>query len=245
MHPIDSSSHNRSSIQFKLALSLCIFLVCATIPYSWLIEYFGYDDILREPSAVILYRFNEGGGALIFAWFAFAVSALLFIPVTLSFKHLFSSYEAPGLGAEILGIASAVVQTIGLLRWVLVVPGLAITYLDPLSTEATRDASIVVFDAVHRYGGMIVGEMVGQLLLAGWTVLVVIQLWRTRAVPRGLSLVGALTLPFWLLGQTELLHAVVPSVRSLEVIPLAFMLWEAWLGAMAVSLLVRAKKSAR
>ena len=76
---------------------------------------------------------------------------------------------------------------------------------------------------------MVIGEMVGQLLLAAWTALVALGLWRTRAVPRALAAVGLLTVPLWLIGQTELLHVVIPAVPAIEVTPLAFMTWEAWL----------------
>jgi hypothetical protein len=57
-------------------------------------------------------------------------------------------------------------------------------------------------------------------------------------VPRWLAGAGLLTLPFWIVGQTELLHDVVPAIPSLEVIPIAFMAWEAWLAALAVALVV-------
>lgn len=218
----------------RLALAIVVFLVAATLPYLWLIAHFGYDDILREPAAVVLTRFQAGGPALVTAWLGFAMASLLFIPVALAMHAL-----PPGGGSRgvlMLGIASAIVQAIGLLRWVLVVPALAATYTDPQASAATRDAVLVAFDAVHRYGGMVVGEMVGQLLLAAWTAGAVLQLWQQRALPRWLVAAGALTLPLWLLGQTELLHPVLPAWPRLEVIPLAFMAWEAWLAALALAL---------
>lgn len=242
---MNSSRHDRTAhtapngADVALAIALLIFLTSATFPYVWLIENFGYDDILREPTAVILQRFHAGGPPLVLAWFAFAMSALLFIPVARGFERLLSAHGASDRGAMVLGVASALVQAIGLLRWVLVVPALATAHVAPDSSAATRDAAALVFDAVHHYGGMVVGEMSGQLLLAAWTGLVGLQLWRTRAIPRLLSAFGMLTLPFWLLGQTELLHIVVPAVPSIEVIPLAFMAWEAWLAAIALYLLVR------
>lgn len=223
-----------------LAARLLVFLVAATLPYVWLIEHFGYDDILREPGAVILRGVQAGGAPLVLAWFAFAMSSLLFIPVALGFQRLLSAHGVPDHGALALGIASATAQAVGLLRWVLVVPALASTFTDAQTSQAVRDAIVVLFDTVHRYGGMVLGEMVGQLLLAGWTGLVANGLWRSRAVPRGLAAVGWATLPFWLIGQTELLHDVVPAVPSIEVIPIAFMAWEAWLAALAVSLLMTA-----
>ena len=250
MNPIDSvipSEPARQSrtvrAELTLATSLTLFLVAATLPYAWLIEHFGYDDILREPAAVILQKFHLGGAPLIIAWFAFAMSSLLFIPVARGFQELLSAHGTSDSGAAVLGIASAIAQAVGLLRWVLVVPALAATFVDAQSSQATREATVVIFDAVHRYGGMVLGELLGQLLLAGWTGLVALALYRSRAVPRWLAGAGLLTLPLWLLGQTELLHNVVPSVPSIEVIPLAFMAWEAWLAAIAVSLWSNAWRS--
>jgi hypothetical protein len=84
---------------------------------------------------------------------------------------------------------------------------------------------------------MVIGEMVGQLLLMGWTALIATQLYRSRLIPRWLSTLGLLTVPFWLVGQTELLHKVIPAIVSVEVIPVAFMAWEGWLLGIAVVLL--------
>lgn len=222
--------------QLSLGVAIILFLAAATIPYSWLIANFGYDDILREPTPAILRSVQQGGAPLVFAWLGFAMASLLFILVARGFQRLLPGTDGIPF---VLGTASAAAQAIGLLRWVLVVPGLAAMYADPASTAATRDAVVVVFDAVHHYGGMVIGEMAGQLLLAGWTAMTAWRLSRARAVPRWLAGGGLLTVPFWLLGQTELLHQVVPAVPSIEVIPVAFMAWEAWLAALAVCLLAK------
>jgi hypothetical protein len=222
----------------QLAVVLIVFLLLATLPYAWLIENFGYDDILREPAAVVLQRFHAGGSPLVLAWLAFAVSALWFIVVVHGFNRLFAAHGASDWGTTVLGIGSSLAQAIGLLRWVLVIPGLAATYADPATAPAAREATLVVFDAVHRYGGMVLGEMIGQLLLAAWTGLVSVRLLRSGIVPRWLAAAGLLTVPLWLVGQTELIHSVVPGVPAIEVIPLAFMGWEAWLAALAVAMLL-------
>jgi hypothetical protein len=229
-------------LKASLALFILLFLTAATLPYTWLIAHFGYDDILREPGGAILAKFHAGGPALVLAWFAFAMSALLFVPVAMGFERLLSAHWTSGLGAQTLGIASAIAQATGLLRWVLVVPGLAGMYVAPDSSENLQQTLGVVFDAVHRYGGMVLGEIVGQMLLAGWTGLVGLQLLRSAAVPRWIASIGLLTVPLWLIGQTELLHMVVPAVPSVEVIPVAFMAWEAWLLLIAMYLGVSAWK---
>lgn len=228
-----------------LASFIVIFLIAATMPYSWLIANFGYDDILRDPTGKILTEFHAGGSALVLAWFAFAMSAMLFIPVVLGFERLLEAHWAYGVGSKILGVASAIAQSLGLLRWVLVVPGLAALYVAPETSHSMQETVTVVFDAVHRYGGMVLGEMVGQLLLAGWTVLVSVQLYRSSAIPRWIAVIGLLTIPLWLVGQTELLHMVVPDIPSIEVIPIAFMVWEGWLLLTAIALGLSAWKEWR
>ena len=50
-----------------LAGAMLLFLVAATLPYSWLIEHFGYDDVLRQPAADILTKFHAGGAPLVLA----------------------------------------------------------------------------------------------------------------------------------------------------------------------------------
>jgi hypothetical protein len=111
-----------ASLKAWLALFIVIFLIAASLPYSWLIAHFCYDDILREPTGKILTEFHSGGAALVLAWFAFAMSALMFIPVAMGFEKLLDAHWASVHGATMLGVASAIAQTIGLLRWVLVVP---------------------------------------------------------------------------------------------------------------------------
>lgn len=222
------------------AIVVVVFVAVANAPYAWLIQNFGYDDILREPTATILRQFHLGGDALVLAWFAFAVGALMFIPVVLMFRKLLQGQGVEDDGTSILGVASAVAQATGLLRWAFVVPALAATYVSPQSSEAMRQAVIVSFDSIHRFGGMAIGEAVGQLLLAGWTALTVKHLAEARLVPRWLTFIGAIIPLLWLIGQTELLHVVIPAVPSIEVTPIAFMTWEAWLIAVAGSVLVDA-----
>lgn len=237
-------SRNKSDrvliLQRSVSLAIVVFLVVANAPYIWLIEHFDYDDILREPARVILDRFHEGGDALVLAWFVFAMGSLLFIPVALGLGAVFKARGLGGNGAELLGVTSAAAQAVGLLRWVFVVPALAATYVARDSSAAMREAVVITFDAVHRFGGMIIGEMLGQLLLTGWTGLTLLQLRTSGMVPTWLLVFGTLTLPLWVLGQTELLHQVMPSVPAFELVPAAFMLWELWLAVVAIFLLVGA-----
>ncbi len=93
-----------SATPWLVVLLTALFLVAATVPYSWLIAHFGYDDILREPTPVILRRFQAGGAPLVWAWFAFALSALLFIPLALAVDRLTADPASPVPGAAPLAI---------------------------------------------------------------------------------------------------------------------------------------------
>ena len=254
MKPNDPANHNNARRPLTaamtkhavaLAIVVTLFVAAANAPYVWLIQNFGYDDILRESTSTILRRYHLGGDAIVLAWLVFAASALLFIPVVQVFRRLLREHGIDDDGASVLGIASAVAQATGLLRWVFVVPALAANYVDPDSSEATRQAVVVTFDSIHRLGGMVIGEAVGQLLLAGWTALTVRHLVRAGLVPSWLSYIGAIIPLLWLIGQTELLHEVVPAVPSLELTPIAFMAWEAWLVAVASFILFNAVHARR
>ena len=74
--------------------------------------------------------------------------------------------------ATAIGVLAAVVQFLGLARWPFLVPALARSYVDPASSEARREAIVVVFESFHRYLGVAVGECLGYLFTGVWTVLV-------------------------------------------------------------------------
>lgn len=219
------------------ALWIVAFLVMATIPYSLLISEFGYDDILRAPPLEILQKFHDGGDRLIWIWFAFAISALMFIPVAVGLGKVASKSDSSTSVLNILAISSALVQAIGLLRWVFVVPLLAGTTTNPASSEAAKTSAIQLFQAFHQFGGVLLGEFIGQLLLAIWTLLIAIRLYHSRVLPRIMAYMGAITLPLWVLGMSEHLHTVMPNLTVIATTPAAFMLWEAWLLICAVMLL--------
>ena len=74
--------------------------------------------------------------------------------------------------ATVVGVLAAVVQFFGLARWSFLVPILARKYDDPASSEATREATVVVFESFHTYLGVAIGECLGYLFTGAWTVLI-------------------------------------------------------------------------
>lgn len=226
------------------AFALVFFLLLSNVAYAALINLFGYDDILREPVDVVLARFQAGGPMLILAWAGFAWSALVFVgAAVLVAKTLKVDHGETVWIATAAGIASGLVQAAGLLRWVFVVPSLATAYQAPLATPADRAAIAQIYNALNQYGGVALGEHLGQLLLVAWSAGILAACWRTGGLLRWTCLPGLVCLPLWLIGQTELLATVIPATPVIEVTPLAFMIWMVWLVALAIALCVTPKRT--
>lgn len=197
---------------------LILFILALNLPYALLIELFGYDDILREPTGVTLAAYRAGGTPLVLAWLGFAVGALLFAPLAPKLDR------AIGLTPGWTGQASAFAQTVGLARWVFIVPILADAHKD--ATPALLGTIDLLYRAQHQMFGTFIGEILGQLLLAAWTARYARRLW---SLNRPLAVIGGATLPLWFLGLSEPLATVLPGLIVIEVTPLAFIGWQAWL----------------
>lgn len=218
---------------------LLIFLVLlSNIPYILLIQTFEYDDILRQPVDYVLTQFHAGGARLILTWFTFGIAALLFIPASILLHKVLDRKDTPYLTtATFLGAISGILQAVGLMRWVFVVPILANVYTNTNTSTATREAVIVVYQAVHQYGGVVIGEHLGQTLLIGWTLGFGIAMRSSPLFKTWVAWWGLLTTPLLLLGQSELLATVIPAMPVVEATPVGFILWEIWLLIVGISLL--------
>jgi hypothetical protein len=215
----------------KLTAALLIAAAVLTnVAFTALGTVFNYPDVLKEPVDDVLAVFRASQAAVT-AWFAvLAFSAGLFAPIAVGVGRL-SSRRAMRLAVPV-GIAAAVVQVVGLLRWPLLVPGYAAdaASADPAISEAGRDS----FAKAHLILGNIVGETFGYILTSAWTLLVLAALGRVIA-GRWFTALGTVS--------AVLILAGVLSPLDLPAIDLAnfvgYILWSAWLLAFAVLLLGR------
>ncbi len=152
----------------KLTASLLILAaVLANVGFTALGSIFNYPDVLDEPAGKVLAAFRAHESA-VSAWFAvLALSAALLAPIAIGVGRL-SSERAMRIAVRV-GIAAAVVQVIGLLRWPILVPGYA------------ADGNTSAFSTASDILGTAIGETVGYLLTATWTAFVVIALGRRYA----------------------------------------------------------------
>lgn len=143
---------------------LIVVPVLFTLFYALLGATFSYPGILREPAAVVLERFAAGGTRLVLLWWAFAMSAVAFIPVALGVASLIDGPLAAA--SSTLGVLAALVQALGLVRWPFLVPFLA------RERHRAPETVDLVFDVANRYLGIAIGEHLGYLLTASWTIVV-------------------------------------------------------------------------
>jgi len=208
------------------------------VPYTLLIINFDYPDILRQPTDEILTRFQAGGDTLIYTWLAFAWVGLPLLFGAVMLKRVFASENAPLLEtATTLGVTGFIVQVIGLLRWVFVVPVLARLFTDPAADPSTRAAISAVFIAVHQYGGVVFGEHLGQFLIILWMSILSGTMYRSKMFSKWVAWLGWFASAVYLLAQTELLATAIPSFPVVGWAGLVgSLLWLAWMIVMGIYL---------
>lgn len=230
-----------NSNQFRKVTGLLFILgaILVNIPYALLITNFNYPDILREPAGDVLTQFHNGGANLIFTWLAFAWVGLPLIFGTLMLKRVLEPEGHPLLEtATTLGLISLVLAVVGLTRWVFVVPGLAQLYTDPNSSEAVRAAVLVTFQAVHQYGGVVIGEHISQFMTVLWMALISRMMLRSAFFAAWQGWFGLVAALVYLLAQSELLATVIPGFPQVpEAGLIGSMLWLLWMIVMGVALL--------
>jgi hypothetical protein len=200
---------------------------------------FDWPDILREPADVVLPAVVAGGASLVWTWFATAWTyAILAVPILL-LPAVLGRRDDPVLRvATYAGAASVLLSLIGFLRWVFVVPPLARAYVtgDP----ATQAAVAAAWTAQHQFGGALLGEHLGQLLVIGWSVTLSAIILRTRVLPGWLGVTGLAVSTLYLLNQGDVLATAVPGFPVWELAGLLGSTgWGIWVAALGVTLVLR------
>ena len=104
-----------------------------------------------------------------------------------------------------------------------------------MSSGATRESVAVVFEAFNRYAGVAVGENLGYLFTALWTVLVALAMFGS-ALPfrRWLSLLGVVSAAGILVGTLE----PAGFEPAANIVVVGYILWSVWLALFSIFLLL-------
>ena len=216
-------------------------LVLIAIPIAFNVVFFAlqrafeYPDILRKPTDYILKRFAKGGTRLIALWYAFAVTALLAIPMALLFQLVFvEQHPQLAMASAILGVLSGLVQAMGLLRWTFLVPKLAAQYNAESTTPAARDAVEAVFHAFHEYIGVAVGEHLGYLFTGSWTILISVMMFTSTLFSPLVGILGVVSAVGILIGMLEPAGWKPAGM----IVAISYILWSLWLIVSGITLLL-------
>jgi hypothetical protein len=224
----------------KLTTVTGLFLILVPIAFNvtflMLGRAFEYPAILRKPTDYILRQFKAGGASLRRLWYAFTFSTILFTPVPVMVQQVFQP-DVPWFLAvgTAIGVLAGAVQFLGLIRWPFLVNTLADIYTRPTSTQSTRDAVAVVFEAFHRYAGVAIGEHLGYIFTSTWTVLLCAAIISTQLVSPLYGWLGILPAIGILMGVFE--ETGFESAGLINAV--SYILWSLWLIAFGVALLLR------
>lgn len=178
------------------------------LAFTGLGSVFDYPDVLSRPGAEALSLFHERQNQVVALFVLLSIGAALMAPIALLVGRLSDSTTMRW--AVRAGVAAAIVQVVGLLRWVVVVP-----LIDDVPT----------FDLLNDVLGTTIGEFGGYALTAAWTALVVTAL----AVPHWFRVTGLLAATLVATGVLATLGIGVFQLTNF----VGYIVWSLWLLAFA------------
>ena len=198
---------------------------------------------LDEPAGAVLPAITERRDAVLVGYGAYMLYSILFIPLALLLYHVLAGRDASSpllTVAAGFGVASALARALGIVRWFVLMPFLAETYLDPRASEATRESVSLVYLALNEYGGSI-GEILGVQLFGGLFVgSISVAMMRSALLPAWIGYTGLTVALLLLSGVLEVVGFDLGVLLTTSVTALQF-----WMLAVAVVLILRSRRSSR
>ncbi len=185
-----------------LGLSAIALAILFNAPFSILAGTYDYPDVLRRPAGEALDLFTAGGPSLILTWHAFALAALALAPLAVGLSITAGRmirHPALAVGAAVFGAMAGVTQAMGLWRWVFVIPMLARDHA--AGSPEARAAAERAFAVLNQYGGVAIGEHLGQMLTALFVLCLSRLQWIEGRKPTALA--GYVTAAAIAVGTTE------------------------------------------
>lgn len=160
-----SVSTDYRKVSIALLVAECITVVA---PVAILGKFFNFPDILRQPAANAFALFHLHTTPIIIGYYVFLISSLLYIPLSYALTGYLEAHNAVGQRFLVgLGIATAVFQAIGFVRWIFTMPYLTDTYY---AHPELKDTVTTIYEMLNRYAGMSIGEHLGFIAMGAWTI---------------------------------------------------------------------------
>lgn len=169
----------------------------------------GYPGILDQGAAGVLPRLAAGGVMLRGAWLLYSALPLTFLVAGIASMPILEDGGGRGLArlGAVAAILAAIAMMLGLMRW----PSIHYALASRWSTASAEQREIyeALFESANLYLGKLLGELLGELSLAGWFACVGVALRRSeRAVEGTLVLMAAAIVA--LSAVRQLFSAVLP-----------------------------------
>lgn len=129
----------------------------------------GWPGILREPAAKVLPVIHAQALATSIGYWLYLLASVALIGLALSVRRVLQHMKADAAAVDlltVLGVASGVLKTLGIVRWLSVMPGLATSYASADTDAAMRPVIELVYTSMNAYAGA-VGEVLGVQLFSG------------------------------------------------------------------------------
>ncbi|NPU68862.1 DUF4386 family protein [Bradyrhizobium sp. 83012] len=214
-----------------LVLLVAAQVVLFLVPLIVLGQAIGWPASLRLPASEALPLIARNAMAVLIGYWGYLLTATAMLPLALALRRFALAQGVHGGLPDTMaamGVAAAVLKTLGIVRWLSAMPNLAGLHAattDPI----VRAAAEVSYAALNGYAGS-VGELLGVQLFSGlWLMLVGIMLLCTN-----LRINGIAGLAIGVAFATTALRTLVPAFEILSTIvpPLAL----GWFVVLAVTL---------
>lgn len=129
----------------------------------------GWPGILREPAAKVLVTIHAQAFATSLGYALYLLSSVAMLGLAMALRRMLKrgNAEAPWLDLiTVLGLAAGVLKTLGIVRWLSVMPGLAASYNAADTPSALLPMIELAYTSMNAYAGA-VGELLGVQLFSG------------------------------------------------------------------------------
>lgn len=211
---------------FALVFGLLLF-----VPIVVLGAAIDWPASLGEPASAVIPRLDEQAAAVTVGYLVYLLYSILFFPVVALLSRVLGDTPTTRAAATFAAI-STVARSIGIIRWLSVLPVLAAAQV-----SAPDDTIPVVFDAINAWGGA-VGELLGVSAFAALSlVLVSIAIIRSTVTPTWLGYAGFVVVLGLLLPWLEVFGIDLGAVISIS-----SALVQIWFLALGVTMFVIAAR---
>lgn len=240
---MEKNEKGSGAIYWATALLLVLEVILQTVALVVLGAAIDWPASLDEPAGVNLPLITERRGAVILGYGSYLLYSILILPLALLLYRVLAdrgTQASPLLAiAAGFGAVSALARSLGIVRWLFMMPVLAEIYLDPNASGATREAVSVTYEAFNAYAGG-VGEILGVGLFgAALFGLFSVALVRSARFPSWIGYAGLVVAALLSAGVLEVFGIDVGPFLAVSVSAL-----QLWMLALAV-VLFRAGRSGR